>query len=67
MDSKHQHPPLTWGQVQAWARDNKVPDDAVMVYAADKACHLTKIHDLDSSEPEWEGDEPLFILQRVWG
>lgn len=60
------HPPLTWGQVKAWAESNEVPDSAEVTFDAGQHFDYEKVRDLSSWEAEG-GEPPIFILQKVWG
>lgn len=59
------HPPLTWGQVKAWARDNEISEEHVVVLQQpgggdDRACR-------DLNETETMRGEPAFLFQVRWG
>lgn len=59
------HPPLTWGQVKAWAQDNEVQDgDEVRVALPHR--ELARIRDL-SHYPAEDGEPAMLVLQERWG
>lgn len=67
------HPPLTWGQVKAWAEANGITDDHLVITQEHH-----RIRDLSETE-YWpqeravsRGDlsdhrRPAFVLQTKWG
>lgn len=57
------HPPLTWGQLRAYAEDNEVPDDAVLELR-DYAGRYAKVRDLSAGEDD---GTPYLVVQEKWG
>lgn len=54
------HPPLTWGDVKAWAETNGITDAHVVLDQDHRAIR-------DLGESETAENKPALILQTRWG